>query len=353
MARFVKSILIASVLAVSGSAAMATDDPAMMCDAMAASPEDLDLPEGATGIPYGELDPSAGAEEACLAAVDAHPNERRFLTNLGRLYSKRADYGSALEYYRLAHGRGSAVAANNLGSMHMSGQGVIPSEERATLYIRRAANRGLPFAMVTMGARARVGRGMPENYGMSVYWYERAYEAGDAGAANDLAVMYQNGMGVREDDGRAIELFAEALKRDPEYSLAAYNIAEAYEKGEGVPADLGWARGYYVLAFEAGDADAAAEVGRFHAEGLGTVADPAMAAEWYALGASGGSLTATVSLADAYAEGAGVDADAEKARTLFISALDLDPNDAWREYIEERLIALPLPAAEDAPETTE
>ena len=351
MARFVKSILVASVLAVSGSAAMAADDPAQMCDAMAGSPDDLDLPSDVAGVAYADLDPSDAVAEACQAAIDAHPNERRFHTHMGRIYSKRGDYGRAVEAYRLAHGQGSAVASNNLGSMYMSGEGVVASEERATLYIRRAANRGLPFAMVTMGARARTGRGMPENPRMAVYWYERALEAGDAGAANDLGVMYQTGMGVREDDARAMDLFAEALRRDPGHALAAYNIAQAYEAGEGVPADLGWARGYYVLAFEAGDADAAAEVGRFHAEGLGTVADPAMAAEWYALGAAGGSLSATVILADAYVEGTGVEADVEKARTLFVSALDLDPNDTWRAYIEERLIALPLPEA--APQAAE
>lgn len=353
MARFVKSILMASVLAFSGSAAMAADDPVMMCDAMAGSPDDLDLPQSVSGISFADLDPSTEAEDACRAAAETYPNERRFQTNLGRIYAKRAEYGNALEAYRLAHGQGSAVASNNLGSMYISGQGVVPNEERATLYIRRAANRGLTYAMVTMGARARVGLGMPKNQRMSAYWYERAFEAGDAGAANDLGVMYQNGMGVREDDGRALELFGEALRRDPGYSFAAYNIAEAYETGEGVPVDLGWARGYYVLAFEAGDADAAAEIGRFHAEGLGTVADPAIAAEWYALGTAGGSLSATVSLADAYADGLGVEADTDKARTLFVSALDLDPDDEWRAYIEERLISLPLPEIDAAPTAAE
>ena len=341
MPRFVKSILVATLMAAASPAAMAAEDPAMLCDALAGSPDDADLPPGTMGAAFDDLDPSEAAEAACLAAAAEQPAQRRFLTHLGRLYAKRGEYTRALEAYRLAHGRGSAVAANNLGAMYGAGQGVPINEERATLYIRKAANRGLPFAMLTMGARARSGRGMPKNERLAVYWFERGFEAGDANAANDLGVMYQQGYGVREDDSRALELFSESLRRDPGQAIAAYNIAKAYEDGEGVPVDLGWARAYYVMAFDAGDADAADDIGRFHAEGRGTVVDPVIAAEWYTLGAEGGSLYATVSLADAYAAGEGVEADAEKARSLFNAALDLDPDDEWREYIAERMSLLP------------
>ncbi len=353
MTPFVKSIFLATALATAGSAALAAEDAAAMCDAMAGSPDDLDMPEGAAGITYEALDPTEEAEQACRDAIAEYPGARRFYTSLGRIYSKRGEYGLAVDAYRAAHGRGSAVAANNLGSMYVSGQGVVANEQRATMYFRRAANRGLPFAMLTMAARSRVGLGMPENRYMSVFWYERAYEAGDAGAANDLGVMYQQGMGVREDDARALELFGEALRRDPGNALAAYNIAEAYETGEGVPVDLGWARAYYVLAYEAGDADAAAELGRFHAEGLGTVADPAIAAEWYALGAVDGSLIGTVNLADAYATGTGVEADGGTAEMLYETALDLKPDDQWRDYILDRITALSDGVPIAKPETTE
>ena len=351
MARFAGSILLAALL-VTGQAS-AADDAGMQCDALAGSPEDLDLPAGTQGVAFSALDPSEEAEAACLAAIAADPYARRYHAHLGRIYAKRKVYFAALDAYRKAHSRGSAVAANNIGSMYKNGQGVPANETRATEFFRKAAHRGLPYAMQTMAVRARLGTGMAASDRLSVFWYERSYDAGNSQAANDLGVMYQSGIGVREDDERAIEFFAEALIRDPQNASAAYNIAAAYEEGEGVPVDYGWARGYYGLAFGAGDADAAADLGRFHAEGLGSVADPVAAAEWYAQGAAAGSLYATVSLAEAYEYGAGVDADAEVAGSLYRAALDLDPNDEWRAYIRERLSALRLVEPSGASEKTE
>lgn len=354
MARLVGSVFLATWLAIGATSAMAADDnPAMLCDRLAGSPEDLDLPKGASGIAFADLDPSDEAEQACLAASTAEPTERRFLAHLGRLYAKRGQSIRALEAYRLANGRGSAIAANNLGAMYARGEGVLQSDDRAVQFFRKAAHRGLPYAMLTMAARARTGDGMPQNEAMSFFWYERAHEAGNAVASNDLAVMYQSGYGVRENDERAVELFAEALTRDASYALAAYNLGAAYEAGEGVPADYVWARGYYALAFDAGDADAADDLGRMNAEGLGSVADDSVAADWYRRGAEAGSLYAAVHYADALADGAGVEADAEAARSFYSAALDLDPNDDWRAYIEDRMSILPKEGAADTPAGTE
>ena len=319
--------------------AVAADDPAMICDAHAGSPEDLDLPEGAGGTAFGAIDPSEEVEAACLAASEANPVERRFFTHLGRIYAKRGAHQKAVEAYRRAHGRGSAVAANNLGAMYARGDGVRANEERATQLIRTAGHRGLVYAMRRMATRAREGRGMTTSDTLAFYWFEKAHKTGDALATNDLAVMYQNGYGVREDDKRALSLFSEALERDPEMGLAAYNIAHAYEQGEGVEPNLSWARGYYLLAFEGGYADAADDLGRFHAEGLGTIADPVAAVAWYQRGADAGSLYATAALADAYLDGNGVEQNATEALSLYRAALDLDPNDDWRAYINERLDA--------------
>ncbi len=332
-----KSAFLVLALSLGSGSAMAADDPAMTCDALAGSPQDLDLPSDVSGIAFSALDPTADIEAACLAASEAHPNARRFFAHLGRVYAKRGDYLKAIEAYRKAHGRGSAVAANNLGAMYIQGEGVRVNQERATQLIRSAAHRGLTFAMGTMAVRAREGRGMKASPRLSFYWYERAHEAGDPIATNDLAVMYQNGYGVRENDKRALSLFSEALEQDPGAGLAAYNIARAYEQGEGVDVDFIWARGYYITAFDAGYVDASYDLGRLHAQGLGTAVDPEGAAEWYKRGAGQGSLQATIELADAYLEGTGVEQDPGEARAQYLAALDLDPGADWRAYINDRL----------------
>lgn len=353
MARFVWSILLTTVLVFSGTGLGWTDDAAATCDALAGSPEDIDLPAGVIGVGFDDLDPNVAAEEACLAAIAAQRSERRFHTHLGRIYAKRGDYSKALESYRLSHSRGGAIAANNLGAMYITGQGVPADENRATQYIRKAANRGLTHAMVTMATRARTGQGMPASDRLSAFWYEKAYEAGSAAAANDLGLMYQNGDGVREDDTRAMELFSTALYRDPNNSAAAYNIGNAYETGEGVPVNIGWARAHYVLAYNAGDADAATELGRLHAEGIGTIVNSEAAVEWYSRGTAGGSLSATVRLADAYLDGSGVEANPAMAQSLYYLALDLDPDDEWGAYINERLDAVASVKADNESELIE
>lgn len=339
MSQKFKLAFLVLALSCGSSGAMAADDPALTCDVHAGSPDDTDLPEGVTGTAFGALDPTDELEAACLAAVEADPTKRRFFTHLGRIYAKRGMDLKSIDAYRTAHGRGSAVAANNLGAMYARGDGVRASQERATQLIRTAAHRGLVYAMRRMGARAREGRGMVASQTVSLFWYRRAHEAGDPFATNDLAVMYQNGYGVREDDKRALSLFSDALARDPDTGIAAYNIAEAYEVGEGVDVNLNWARGYYISALEAGFSDAAYDLGRFHAEGLGTPVDPEAAVRWFKKGADLGSYMAMTELADAHLEGDGVEQNATEALSLYHAALDLDPNDDWRAYINERLDA--------------
>jgi len=290
MARFIRSMIMATALTMAGAVAGQAEESANICDALAGSPQDIDLPAGVTGKSFSDLDPNEAIEEVCLAAAAAQPSNRRFYTHLGRIYAKRGEYLRAIDAYRTANSRGSAVAANNIAAMFISGQGVAVDEARGTRYVRKAAHRGLTHAMVTLATRARLGRGMHANNQIAVYWYEKAYDAGNALAANDLGVMYQNGDGV--------------------------------------------------LAFNAGDADAAAELGRFHAEGLGTVVGHEAAVEWYSRGAAEGSLAATVSLADAYFDGTGVEANPKMAQSLYQLALDLGPNDEWSDYINERAESL-------------
>lgn len=349
-----RHVLIAAVMAgAMPAAAMADHTPAHLCDTGAGSPDDADLPPGAQGTPFAALDPSEALEAACIEAATEHPTQRRFLAHLGRLYAKRGEVNRALEAYRLAAGRGSAVAANNLGTMYARGEGVLENQDRATQLYRKAAHRGLSAAMLTMAVRSRTGRGTRESMATALYWYERAHEAGDATATNDLGVMLQNGYAIREDDARAVALFHEALDRDPMQAAAARNLAQAYETGEGTTPAPDRALGFYTWAFKAGHADSADDVGRLLAEGAMGAPDPVAAAAWYARGARAGSIYATVSLADAYADGIGVDRDTDLARTLYRSAFAaaLAEDAEWRNYIDDRLAELPAPEPE--PEVTE
>lgn len=322
------------------SDATAGATPANDCDHFAASPEDPDRPDGVGGVPYSELPATDAAIEACKQAAAEHPGERRFLTNLGRLYSRGGLPRDAIDVYMIAHAKGSAVAANNLGSMFSEGEGVAENQREATRYFRKAANRGLPYSMYTMGERARLGLGMAENMRLARYWYERAAEHGDARSLTNLGVIYRDGLEVRPDPERALALFERATKADPAYSLPAYHLAEMYEKGLGGEADAEKALRLYMAAFAAGDTDAAANIGDFYLEGKGVEEDPVASFDWYRKGAEAGSPYATSALAWAYETGSGTDRNLERARALYADTLSMDPDEGLRAYTEERLLGL-------------
>jgi TPR repeat protein len=61
-----------------------------------------------------------------------------------------------------------------------------------------------------MGAYHATGRGIPKDLTKAVAWYERAADAGQAGAIATLAIMYARGEGVPRDPERAAELFDQA-----------------------------------------------------------------------------------------------------------------------------------------------
>lgn len=58
-------------------------------------------------------------------------------------------------------------------------------------------------------------------------------ESGDAWAQHKLALMYDLGVGVRENNAEAAKWYTEAAEQGHAY--AQYNIGLMYYKGEGVP----------------------------------------------------------------------------------------------------------------------
>ena len=58
-------------------------------------------------------------------------------------------------------------------------------------------------------------------------------ELGMAAAQNNLALMYDNGEGVPENDAEAVKWFRKAA--DQGYAAAQFNLALVYANGEGVP----------------------------------------------------------------------------------------------------------------------
>src|SRR5262245_4042139 len=95
--------LAAGLPAPDASAAEAGLDPGVACDQLAAHPEDLDRTSPGRVMEDVDLD---AAEAACRKAVEAHPDERRYLYQLGRTLHGKKDLQGALKAYEAAAAKG-------------------------------------------------------------------------------------------------------------------------------------------------------------------------------------------------------------------------------------------------------
>ena len=64
---------------------------------------------------------------------------------------------------------------------------------------RPLANQGNAGAQNNLGVMYDKGQGVPQDYAEAVKWYRKAAEQGDGGAQYSLGTMYENGQGVPQD----------------------------------------------------------------------------------------------------------------------------------------------------------
>jgi len=115
------------------------------CDVLAAHPADLMRPHTASGVPDDAIDPMA-AFDACVAAVEADPGERRYRFQLGRaLLSMEGMDTESAEQFRLASDAGHAAAAAYLAAF-------VESDDEAEALLQKAANNGFAPARDTLMA---------------------------------------------------------------------------------------------------------------------------------------------------------------------------------------------------------
>jgi hypothetical protein len=114
----------------------------------------------------------------------------------------------------------------------------------------------------------------------------RSAEEGDAIAQYNLALMYDNGEGVPEDDAEAVKWYQLAAEQGA--ASAQYNLALMYATGEGVPEDDAEAVKWYQLAAEQGDAQAQTNLGVMYATGEGVPINYVTAYAWMNIAADSG-----------------------------------------------------------------
>ena len=73
--------------------------------------------------------------------------------------------------------------------------------------LRRRADEGYVRAQYNLALMYDTGQGVPENNTEAVRWYRKAADQGNVRAQNNLGVMYDAGEGVPEDNAEAVRWY--------------------------------------------------------------------------------------------------------------------------------------------------
>jgi hypothetical protein len=91
----------------------------------------------------------------------------------------------------------------------------------------------------------------PPNYDEAAKWLRLAAAQGDAGAQNNLGILYLHGDGVMQGYKEAIKLFRKAAEQG--IASAQANLGNCYANGTGVPLD--WAEAFFWWSVSSDDGE--------------------------------------------------------------------------------------------------
>lgn len=160
--------------------------------------------------------------------AEAYQNAKEILSVYENTEEEKAEQVRLLEQLWSA---GFTVAAHLLGKCWRDGMGVLPDDEQAELWFRRAAEAGHDFSQYALGKLLQRQKWMKE----AVSWYEKAAVQGNPYAAYRLGKLYLEGTDVTKDIAKAVEYLRDAAQEGNQY--AQYTLGKLYITGEDVAQD--------------------------------------------------------------------------------------------------------------------
>jgi TPR repeat protein len=228
----------------------------VLCDRIAADPDDPDKPKDVQGVREIAASDVATAIKFCRIAA---ASSRRALYELGRAYAANRKMPEALNTYRKAADKGSTAAMVDLGVMLATGTGVAKDQEQARKLFERAAQAGNPRAAANLAALSGNG-GSPADPVNARALLVKAAATNSPEAEYQLGLMYANGVGGPQDDAAARAMFEKAAEQNHPGALEW--MGAFAESGRGGPKDSNAAKAYYEKAVALGNEDAKAGLKR-------------------------------------------------------------------------------------------
>ncbi len=180
--------------------------------------------------------------------------------------------------------------------------------------LKTLAANGLPYYQALLSNCWRRGDypGIPMEYEAAVKWGKLADASGDPLGRYCMAVMNDNGIGVKADPDSASKIFTEVFPEllnsadksgDPEY---CYAVGYMYYAGKGTAQDKKTASVYFTKAAEKGHELASAKLGSMYYLGDGVEQSMPMAMKWLLPSAQSGNASSQYLLAILYMKTAAV-----------------------------------------------
>jgi TPR repeat protein len=229
----------------------------VLCDRVAADPEDPDKPADVKGIASISGADVATAIKFCKIAS---ASSRRAMYQLGRAYVANRQMNEATAAYRRAADKGSTTAMVELGVMLANGTGIAKDEGAARKLFERASQGGNPRGVTNLAVLSERSGAAPMDPAKSRALLAKAAEGNSPEAQYQLGLMMQDGVGGPKDDAGARALFEKAAAQD--HPGALERMGAFAQSGRGGPQDSSAAKSYYEKAAALGNEDAKAALKR-------------------------------------------------------------------------------------------
>lgn len=222
--------------------------------------------------------------------------------------NETASLEQAVETIKKTAEQGDAAAQYKLGVLYLQGLGMMQNSVRACYWYRKAAEQGQMEAQYMLGLMFSKGEGVPQDFVQARQWWEKAAAQKDTTGDNNvilhangsfyfnpyitgmaeynLGELYNNGLGVGQDEDQARQWWEKAAARG--FITAQLRLGYLYYQGKGVRQDYGMARQWWEKAAAQHNPSAQALVGSLYEHGEGVNKDFATAREWYGEACKGG-----------------------------------------------------------------
>lgn len=253
--------------------------------------------------------------------------------SLGCYYEDYSRYAEAKQWYELSAAQDYAPAHYNLGGLYERALGVKQNYKKAHDYYLAAEKDGFNPARLALARIYLTGEeGIEQDIAKAVQYVQDSADDGDIDGMLMLGGLYENGMGVPQNNDMAMAYYKGAQAMGCESASINIQCLEnklaAAASGE-LP---DWMSGYIESANN-GDAMSQYSIGSFYYMGTVIPQDYEKAIEWFSKAAEQNNDYALYFLGECYKNGTGVAQDLAKAKEYYAKSVALG-NEAAKAALE-------------------